>query len=534
VSEQTEFTEAERQAREAQAYAESIVQTIREPLLILDDALRVRSANRSFYQNFGVTPEQTENRVVYELGNGQWDIPLLRQLLEDILPKNSHFHDLEMEHDFPDIGRRTMRLNARKLYRPGNHVLMLLLAIEDITERRGAERARSLSETRYRRLFEAARDGILLLDVGTGRIVDANPYMTELLGYTHADFVGKSLWEIGLFEDEEGSRSAFQQLREQGYIRYEDLPLETRGGALREVEFVSNVYEENGGAIIQCNIRDITERKREADALRAAHVRLEIAYARERRITEALQRPLTLEVAPDTFPGLSVATLYESALSEAEVGGDFFDAFALPRGRVALAVADASGKGLGAAARTLQVKDVLRAFAREYPHAAEAIVARLNDFVCATRHFDDAGDEGFVCLTLAILDPTTGAGAVVSAGCEPPLLVRARGGAAEVIKAPGLPLGIESGELYQAMPFCLAAGDTILFVTDGITEARSDGELLGYEGLTDLAARALAAVPPESNPTALRSVATAILEGARAFGGGMLRDDACLLLARRR
>ena len=534
MPENTELTEAERQALEAQAYAESIVETVREPLLILDAALRVRSANRSFYQTFQVTPEQTENRLVYELGNGQWDIPLLRHLLEEILPKNSHFHDLEVEHDFPELGHRFMRLNARKLYRPGSHTLLLLLAIEDITERRETEHARDLSETRYRRLFEAARDGILLLDVGTGKIVDANPYMIELLGYAHAEFVGKELWEIGLFEDEEASQSAFQQLREQGYIRYEDMPLETRRGGRREVEFVSNVYKEDGGAIIQCNIRDITERKRAADALQAAHDRLQTAYDREQRITHVLQRPLTREVAPDAFPGLSLATLYEAALDEAEVGGDFFDAFALPRGRVALAIADASGKGLSAAARTIQVKDVLRAFAREYPHSPAAIVARLNDFICDTRHFDDAGDEGFFCLTLAILDPATGEGAVVSAGCEPPLVVCARGGEPEVIDTPGLVLGVEPGELYQATPFHLAAGDTLLFVTDGITEARSNGDLLGPAGLADLAARALAAVPLESAPAALRGAATAILEGARAFGGGVLRDDACLLLARQR
>src|SRR3989440_11883701 len=103
-----------------QDYALNIVDTVREPLLILDAALRVRSANRAFYQTFQVSPEEMEARLIYELGNGQWDIPALRTLLEDIIPQRSVFNDFELEHDFPTIGRKVMLLNAREL-RAGNH-----------------------------------------------------------------------------------------------------------------------------------------------------------------------------------------------------------------------------------------------------------------------------------------------------------------------------------------------------------------------------------------------------------------------------
>mgnify|MGYP003286453164 CR=1 FL=1 len=119
-----------------------------------------------------------------------------------------------------------------------------------------------ISELRYRRLFEAARDGILILDAVTLKITDVNPFMTELLGYSHAEFLGKELWEIGLFSDKEASQEAFKELQRTGYLRYEDLPLQATNGKLRDVEFVSNVYEEDTHQVIQCNIRDITDRKR--------------------------------------------------------------------------------------------------------------------------------------------------------------------------------------------------------------------------------------------------------------------------------
>ena len=136
-----------------EAYAQDVVDTVREPLLILDGTLRVHSANRAFYQTFHVVPEETERRLVYELGNGQWDIPALRTLLEDIVPMSSVFNDFELAHDFPVIGQRVMLLNARKM-RQRNHAELLVLAMEDVTDRRRAEaevaKARDAAETANR------------------------------------------------------------------------------------------------------------------------------------------------------------------------------------------------------------------------------------------------------------------------------------------------------------------------------------------------------------------------------------------------
>src|SRR5215216_153788 len=123
------------------------------------------------------------------------------------------------------------------------------------------------SELRYRRLFEAAQDGILILDAKTGMIEDVNPYLIKMLGYSREEFVEKKLWEVGAFQDIEASQEAFEVLQANEYIRYEDLPLKTKGGRLIQVEFVSNVYLVGDKKVIQCDIRDITEHRRIIAAL---------------------------------------------------------------------------------------------------------------------------------------------------------------------------------------------------------------------------------------------------------------------------
>jgi len=139
------------------------------------------------------------------------------------------------------------------------------------------------SELRYRRLFEATQDGILVLDAQTGAITDVNPFMINMLGYSHEEFVEKKLWEVGAPKDIEASQDAFEALQENEYIRYEDLPLRAKGGKLIEVEFVSNVYLAGGEKVIQCNIRDITERKQAQDALLKSE-----AILRERSVRDHL------------------------------------------------------------------------------------------------------------------------------------------------------------------------------------------------------------------------------------------------------
>ncbi|HEU6448484.1 MAG TPA: ATP-binding protein [Verrucomicrobiae bacterium] len=243
-------------------YAEAVIEAV-PPLLVLDEELRVQTANKSFCKSFKIPARDTVNRLVYELGNGQWNIPELRTLLEQVLPRKDYFTNFEMTHEFESIGRRTMLLSGRQV----DHLQRILLFIEDITERRAEQAAVRTSEIRYRRLFEAAHDGILIMDPDTRKITDANPFMTELLGYPCKELVGKELWEIGLLKDEKASQSAFRELQKKHFIRYENLPLQNKKGQGHEVEFVSNLYDEDGRKVIQCNIRDITERKHAERAL---------------------------------------------------------------------------------------------------------------------------------------------------------------------------------------------------------------------------------------------------------------------------
>ena len=159
--------------RDASEYAQNIVNTVREPLVVLDDKFRVVSTNRSFSSTFKVTPEMSENTMLFDLGNRQWDIPKLRELLEEVLPEKTSIEDFEVEHDFPAIGRKTMLLNARRIQGGTGATHMILLAIEDITERKRLEdKLRDASE-HTDNIVNTVREPLVVLDDKL-RVISAN------------------------------------------------------------------------------------------------------------------------------------------------------------------------------------------------------------------------------------------------------------------------------------------------------------------------------------------------------------------------
>lgn len=250
-------------------YAESFINAVREPLIVLDHDLRVISASRSFYDAFKLKPEDTLGRLIYDLGSKQWDIPELRQLLENILPRKTTLDDYEIEHEFADLGRRIMLFNAREIQRKTGKERLILLAIEDITDRKRLTNLLSESEERYRRLFETANDGMVLLEKTEGKITHANPAITEMLGYSHDELIGKGVRDIGFPGDIGTIEEIFQTLEKDGILTYKDAPVQTKTGQA----IYTDIYMVDKARLVQCNIRDITGRKQMAEELRESEQR---------------------------------------------------------------------------------------------------------------------------------------------------------------------------------------------------------------------------------------------------------------------
>lgn len=247
-------------------YFKNIFNTVHEGILILDENMRVLSANRSFFNIFKVDSATTIGSLLYDLGNGQWNIPYLRVLLEDIFPKNDTIDDCEIEHNFESIGHKTMLLNACKIREKNNDQPIILLAIEDITERKRLEDLLTESEERYRRIFETASDGIVLLEKREGNIINANPATEKMLGYSKEECIGKNLQDIGVSLDMSDFPSIMQALNRSGIINYDGVHVKTRSGQ----DIYTDIYLVDRARLAQCNIRDVTERKQSEEALQTS------------------------------------------------------------------------------------------------------------------------------------------------------------------------------------------------------------------------------------------------------------------------
>jgi signal transduction histidine kinase/CheY-like chemotaxis protein len=271
-----------------ETYAQDIVETVREPLLMLDKSLRVQSANRAFYQTFQVSPDETENHLIYELGNGQWDIPGLRTLLEDVIPTSSVFNDFELEHTFPIIGRRVMLLNGRKL-RAGSHSEILVLAMEDVTERRRVEADLKAIETYAQNIVETVREPLLILDT-TLRVRSGNNAFYQTFKVTCAETENRLIYELGngqwdipalrtLLEDIVPKSSVFNDFELE-----HDFPVIGRRSMLLNAR---KLQAGNHGELLVLAMEDVTERRRSEADLKAIET-----YAQN--IVDTVREPLLI------------------------------------------------------------------------------------------------------------------------------------------------------------------------------------------------------------------------------------------------
>jgi signal transduction histidine kinase/DNA-binding response OmpR family regulator len=261
-----------------ETYSQDIVDTVREPLLMLDTTLRVHSANRAFYQTFQVSSEETEHHLIYELGNGQWDIPDLRRLLEDVVPKSLVFNDFELEHTFPVIGRRVMLLNARQL-KAGNHGELLVLAMEDVTERRRAEEevARAAAdlkaiETFSQNIVDTVREPLLMLDT-TLRVHSANRAFYQTFHVSLDETENRLIYELGNGQwDIPALRTLLEDIIPKSSV-FSDFELEHTFPVIGRRVMLLNARQlkaGNHGELLVLAMEDVTERRRaEEDVAKA-------------------------------------------------------------------------------------------------------------------------------------------------------------------------------------------------------------------------------------------------------------------------
>ncbi|ABS56014.1 signal transduction histidine kinase [Methanoregula boonei 6A8] len=247
-----------------------LFEAAQDGILILDaESGQIVEVNPFLINMLGFSREQFLGKKIWEIGT-----------FKDIVANKDNFGELQRKEyiryeDMPletSDGQRIAVEFVSNVYEVNNKKV-IQCNIRDNTDRKLAEEAKIASEMRYRRLFEAAQDGILILDAESGQIVEVNPFLINMLGFSREQFLGKKIWEIGTFKDIVANKDNFGELQRKEYIRYEDMPLETADGRHIAVEFISNVYEVNNKKVIQCNIRDSTDRKLAEEAKIASEVR---------------------------------------------------------------------------------------------------------------------------------------------------------------------------------------------------------------------------------------------------------------------
>jgi PAS domain S-box-containing protein len=478
------------------------------------------------------------------LGKKLWDIGLVR----DVEACRAGFQELQEKEyiryeNLPLVTREGQTIEVEfvsNLYSvPGGKVIQC--NVRDITGRRQAERDLNASEARYRRLFETATDGILLLDAESGEITDVNPFLVELLGYSRDQCLGKKLWNIGLFKDVEARKIAFRELPEKESIHCEDLPLQSADGRRVDVEFVSKVYWAGDKKFVQCNIRDISRRKRAEEALRSLNEELEQRVAdrtRElREKSESMEAELKiaheLQLAmlphyfpcfpPDALPSESALRFFSVYNPTGLVSGDFFDVIALSDTAAGLFICDVMGHDVCAALVTAMMRALLEELGPQ-AHDPAQLLTQLNRVL--RNIFRKSHSDMFASAFYLVVDVARSQMSYANAGHPSPLHLRRRNGEVAPIVSNGSlgpALGLFEEATYESCLSSIAPGDLVIMFTDGLLEVKGpDEQYYSQERLLAAVRKHLEVRPPR--------LFTELLAETREFSTRKeFDDDVCLL-----
>jgi two-component system CheB/CheR fusion protein len=512
-------------------HAEAVLQTVRQPLLTLAPDHTVQQANDAYLHTFGVEVADVVGLKLFELGGGQWDAPELSASVRKLISKTSDFSGVEIDREFPGIGRRIMRVDGLWVQEEAGQG-SLLIAIEDVT-----------IPTRRQRLTTALNDiGVTLaavdhMDSVLGELLRES---AEALGCDSAALLlrqqsswvlkaahglSKGLADVQLDEDAlpvavESLRSGEPVLLRDGseavdFVSGLGVDLERRSVLLvpimsRGEPVGSFSFHFQQPALIFTEAEDDFGRRLgtlTGLALEAAEL-----YQEQKEIAETLQAALS--TAPRRLAGVEFGYLYRSATKASTVGGDFFDLFELEGDRVGILIGDVSGKGVKAATLTSLVKNSIRALAYEHESPAEILTKISALILKSTTAFS------FVTLVFCVLDTVTGYLTYANAGHTEGIIRRTDGGIDRLLVHSPL-AGAFSNTTFAQGDMTLTAGDLLVLYTDGVTEARRDGEMFGIERLSAFIEH-LSDVRP-------RPVASAIFDEVHEYAGGALSDDVAIV-----
>ena len=520
----TEQREADRLLREEEARFRALADHISQLAWMTDPTGYIHWYNKRWFDYTGTTLE-----TVRGLG---WQKVHHPDTVDAVTAKFAAHIERgeEWEDTFPIRGvdgqYRWFLSRAVPLKDDGGKIVRWFGTNTDITAARDAEAEIRQSEARFRSLITATAQIVWTTDAN-GAFAAVQPAWESFTGQPFGEYQ-QSGWIKAVHEDDceatvaqwEAALAAqtpfeieHRLRRADGVFRYmlvRAVPVRAADDSVREWVGVHS---------------DISERK-------TVEIALSEYATKQARVAETLQRSLLNAPPGDAFAGVTLATHYEPALDEAQVGGDFFDVFALRGGKVAFVVGDVTGKGLKAAEHTGQIKYALRAFLRENADPADA-VARVNRLLTDAQFLDvnfDADDmNAMAAATVAVLEPSTGRLQVTGSGSEFPLWYHGAGACCTEIMTQGVVVGAYGDSVYTTTEVVMEPGDLLILCTDGITEARrSRHDFFGNEGVRAAAESAYAV---SGDP---EDMCAAIVQAAKGYSAtGQFSDDVCLLVARR-